>query len=150
MDERPTTSPPAPSSDLRSLIGVPWTRPQRGVLFGFVLILSCALFVRLCHNRQYVSDPQPAKPTRFDELADRLDPNVATWQELAVLPQLGEKRAREIVETRQRWRIVYPARPPFQRAEDLYLVKGIGPAMIETIRPYLTFPATQPATQPIR
>ena len=124
-----------------------WTAPQRGVLIAFTLILSVVLLYRVITNRQYVSDPQPAKSARFDELADRLDPNVATWQELAVLPQLGEKRAKEIVAAREEWRRIDPKRVVYTRAEDLLAVKGIGLAMVETLRPYLMFPAAQPTTQ---
>src|SRR3954469_20500798 len=122
-----------------------WTAPQRGVLIAFTLILSAVLLYRVVTNRQYVSDPQPAKPARFDELADRLDPNVATWQELAVLPQLGEKRAKEIVAARESWRRIDPQRVVYARAEDLLAVKGIGRAMVETVRPYLIFPESAPA-----
>src|SRR5437764_282829 len=121
-----------------------WTAPQRGVLIAFTLILSLVLLYRVVANRQYISDPQPAKPARFDELADRLDPNVAAWQELAVLPQRGEKRAREIVAAREEWHRIDPKSVVYRRAEDLLAVRGIGVAMVETLRPYLTFPATQP------
>ena len=125
-----------------------WTPPQRGVLVAFTLILSLFLLFRAIRNRQYVSDPQPVKSARFDELADRLDPNIASWQELAVLPQLGEKRAKEIVAARESWRQIDPQRVVYQRAEDLLAVRGIGVAMVETLRPYLTFPAaTRPATR---
>jgi competence ComEA-like helix-hairpin-helix protein len=115
-----------------------WTPRQRGVLIGFVLVLSCVLAVRYCFNRAYISDPQPIESAKQSELADRLDPNVASWQELAVLPQLGEKRAKEIVAYRE-------AHGSFKRAEDLLAIKGIGAAMLETLRPHLMFPA-KPAT----
>ena len=125
-----------------------WTRSQRGVLIAFVLILSIITLIRLGFNRQYIADPQPAKPARFDELVDRLDPNVATWQELAVLPQLGEKRAREIVAYRDQFRSDERGDTPFARAEDLLKIRGVGVALVETLRPHLMFPATQPSTAP--
>jgi len=121
-----------------------WTPAQRGVLIAFVLILASVLLVRLVRERMYVSNPPPARAERHDELADRLDPNTATWQELAVLPQIGEKRAREIVAYREAFRARQPNVLPFARPQDLMEVKGIGPAMVETIRPHLAFPATQP------
>ena len=124
-----------------------WTPNQRGVLIAFVLVLSLVLSVRLAVNRHYVSDPQPVRPDRYDELADRLDPNIATWQELAVLPQLGEKRAREIVAYRDQFRADRRGDIPFKRAEDLLVVKGIGVAMLTTIRPHLMFPASGPSTR---
>ena len=124
-----------------------WTPSQRGVLIAFVLILSTVLLIRLGLNRHYVSDPQPVRPDRYDELADRLDPNVATWQELAVLPQLGEKRAKEIVAYRDQFRADHRGDVPFAKPEDLLVVKGIGVAMLNTIRPHLAFPTSQPTTR---
>jgi hypothetical protein len=126
-----------------------WTPSQRGVLIAFVLILCVVLSIRLAFNRDYVSDPQPVRPDRFDELADKLDPNVATWQELAVLPQLGEKRAKEIVAYREQYRADRRGGAPFRKPEDLLVVKGIGVAMLNTIRPHLMFPATQPSSRPV-
>ena len=122
-----------------------WTPSQRGVLIAFVLILCLVLSLRFAFNRHYVDDPQPVRPDRYDELADKLDPNVATSQELAVLPQLGEKRAKEIVAYREQYRMDRRGDFPFRKAEDLLVVKGIGVAMLNTIRPHLMFPSP-PAT----
>src|SRR5688572_4051298 len=123
-----------------------WTPSQRGVLIAFVLILSTVLLIRLAYNRMYVSNPPPARAERYNELADRIDPNVATWQELAVLPQIGEKRAREIVAYRDQVVSRRPDRVAFERPDHMMRVKGIGPALLETIRPYLMFPSTRPTT----
>jgi len=123
-----------------------WNARQRGVLIAFVLILCLVLLVRLASNRGYISNPQPEKPVRFDELADKLDPNVATWQELSVLPQIGEKRAKEIIAYREDYLSRNQASVTFTRAEDLLKVRGFGVAMVATVRPYLTFPSTRPAT----
>jgi competence ComEA-like helix-hairpin-helix protein len=125
-----------------------WKPPQRGLLIAFVLAFSVVLLVRLHSNRVYVSNPQPSKPARFDELADKLDPNVATWQELSVLPQIGEKRAKEIVAYREDYASRGSGTVAFARAEDLMKVKGFGIAMVATLRPFLTFPSTQPTTNP--
>lgn len=127
-------------------IPAPLTPPQRGVLISLVLIFSAVLLVRLYRNRVYISDPQPVKPARFDDLADRLDPNSATWQELSVLPQIGETRARAIVAHRER-DLAQGRAIAFAREEDLFRVKGIGAATVATLRPYLAFPATNPATR---
>ncbi|MEA2711053.1 MAG: competence protein ComEA [Phycisphaerales bacterium] len=123
-----------------------WTPTQRGVLIAFVLILSSILLIRLAYNRMYVSNPPPARGERFEELADRIDPNVATWQELSVLPQIGEKRAKQIIAYREEFVACKPNGVAFARPQDLMEVKGIGPAMLETLRPHLMFPSTQPTT----
>ncbi len=117
------------------------------MLIGFVLVLSVVLLVRLYFNRAYVTDPQLPHGARFDQLVDRIDPNIATWQELAVLPQIGESRAKEIITYREAFVARQTNAPAFADPEDLLNVKGIGPAMLATIRPHLSFPATQPTTR---
>jgi competence ComEA-like helix-hairpin-helix protein len=123
-----------------------WTRPQRGVLIALVLLFAAILLVRLACNRMYVSNPPPARADRYDELADRIDPNTATWRELAVLPAIGEKRAKEIVAYREQFVVRQPTRLAFAEPDDLLKVKGVGAAMVETLRPFLLFPTTRPAT----
>ena len=117
-----------------------WSPTQRGVLIAFVLVVAAVLLVRLARERMYVSNPPPPRAARHDELADRLDPNTATWQELAVLPQVGEKRARDIVAYRDAFVARQPNGVPFARPQDLTDVKGIGPSIVETLRPHLMFP----------
>jgi competence ComEA-like helix-hairpin-helix protein len=64
------------------------------------------------------------------ELRLQLDINRADWHELMALPQIGEKRARAIVEYRQNY-------GPFNSPEGLLKVKGISPAVLEEIREYV-------------
>ena len=118
------------------------------MLIAFILTLSAILLLRLACQRMYVSNPPPPRGERFEELASRIDPNIATWQELAVLPAIGEKRAKEIIAYREMFVARQPTAVAFARTEDLMRIPGIGPAMVETLRPHLLFPAaTQPATQ---
>jgi DNA uptake protein ComE-like DNA-binding protein len=116
-----------------------------------VLLVGLFVFlaVRYALNPVYVSDPQPAVPARFAELADRIDPNVADWQTLAALPALGEVRARQIVAFREAYAAQHPGRPAFRRADDLQLVRGIGPAISDTLRPYWIFPEAGATTRPL-
>ena len=134
-------------SDPRATSDRSWSPPQRGVLIAFVLVFAIALLLRLIRDRLYVSNPPPPHAERFDELASRIDPNTATWQELAVLPQIGEKRAKEIVAYRESVLAGDANEIAFARPQDLTHIKGIGPAVIETLRPHLTFPATPPAAE---
>ncbi len=117
-----------------------WTGSQRGVLIALLGCLLTYLVVRSLLNPIYVSDPQPARPPRYDDLADRIDPNTADWQSLAALPGLGEKRAKTILEYREAFTTKNPGHPAFGEPEDLLLVHGIGDAMLATLRPYLMFP----------
>jgi hypothetical protein len=129
-----------------------WTASQRAVLFGGLAILVVYLCVRLLFNPAYVSDPQPERPARSHELADRIDPNTADWQALAALPTIGEKRAKDIVEYRDGYVRDHPVERAFNRPEDLLRVKGVGRTMVESLTPYLTFgdgdPSARPTTAP--
>lgn len=121
-----------------------WRREQRQFLIAFVLVLCAVLLIRLKINRAYVTNPPPARGGLADELAGTIDPNVATWQELAALPQLGEKTAKSFVQWRELYMVEHNGEMPFRRPEDLLKVKGIGASTLETLRPHLMFPATRP------
>jgi competence protein ComEA len=121
-----------------------WTRPQRRALLLLLAIFTLVLAVRYARNRAYIPSPQPANGLRAAELATQLDPNVASWQELAAIPTVGEKRAKAIVEVRERLASQHPDQPPFARIEDLMRVKGIGKATAENLKPYLMFPSARP------
>jgi len=84
---------PASNSSNDALFWPAWTLPQRRALVVFLTVLWCILTVRYALNSRFISDPQPEVPERAAELADRIDPNTADWQDLAALPNLGEKRA---------------------------------------------------------
>ena len=58
-----------------------------------------------------------------------INPNSASRDELLKLPGVGEATANRIIEGR-----------PFQNANDLSRVPGIGPKTLEKLRPHLSFP----------
>lgn len=72
-----------------------------------------------------------------------IDPNVANWAELALLPGLGESVSKRIIEFREerKLRNIWPA---FRRPEDLMRVKGIGEKTLKRMRPMLRL--TEPAS----
>ncbi len=61
-----------------------------------------------------------------------LDLNRATQEDLVLLPGIGQKRARQIVEFRE-------ANGPYSEPADLVRIKGIGEKTVERIRPWLVW-----------
>ena len=60
----------------------------------------------------------------------KLDINAADWSEIVVLPGVGEKLAKAIVEQRR-------VNGPFDSPEQIQRVPGIGEKKLEKIMPYL-------------
>jgi len=121
-----------------------WTLPQRKVLLGVGVLLCAYVAVLLLRNPLTVTDPQPVDPARGLALADRIDPNTASAHELAVLPMVGMRRAQDIIDFRTRAFARDPNLAPFATDDDLLKVRGIGVAMLNTLRPYLIFPDEKP------
>ena len=61
-----------------------------------------------------------------------LDLNRATQEDLILLPGIGQKRARQIVESRE-------AEGPYSEPGDLVRIRGIGEKTVERIRPWLVY-----------
>jgi competence ComEA-like helix-hairpin-helix protein len=70
---------------------------------------------------------------------ERINPNEAPVASLMRLPQIGTARARAIVAQRERHGSDAGGPPVFRKAEDLQQIKGIGPAIVEEVRPWLQF-----------
>jgi competence protein ComEA len=62
--------------------------------------------------------------------ASPVNVNTATMDELISLPGIGEKRAQAILDMRKQ-------KGGFKSVDELTEVKGIGPANLEKLRPYL-------------
>jgi len=71
--------------------------------------------------------PPPEGPTF------RINVNQADWVTLSLIPGVGEKRAKRIVEVRQ------DLGGKFESLDDLIKVDGIGDKMLDRLRPYLSF-----------
>lgn len=70
----------------------------------------------------------PAAPVGA-EVERQVDINTASASELALLPGIGDSKAKAIVE--------YRTADPFLTIEDLKKVKGIGDKTFESLRPHL-------------
>jgi len=119
------------------LLATPSQRRGVMVLLG---ILIAILALRLALNPATVDESPSAQAPASSQLADRIDPNVASEAELAAIPELGEKRAASIVQFREQFKSHHPGKPAFGRLSDLEQVSGIGAVTAETIEPYLIFP----------
>jgi competence protein ComEA len=95
------------------------------VLALVIIALWCA---RQAHLGGRTIDIERAEPFAIDT---KIDVNRAEWPELALLPNIGEQLAKQIVADRTE-------RGPFKDLEDLLRVKGIGPKTLETLRPFLS------------
>src|SRR5690349_16833025 len=68
-------------------------------------------------SRNYPVSQDPSHSASVESAL--IDPNLAPWWELGVLPRVGESLARRIVEYRERVRIRDGNARPFRRPEDL-------------------------------
>ena len=76
----------------------------------------------------------PERPVKPDPPEPgSLDPNSATAEELCGLPGIGPALAQRILADRAE-------NGAYREAADLARVKGIGPATVERVRPFLTLP----------
>ena len=71
-------------------------------------------------------DSSPASIARELESRRPVDVNSATFEEIVALPYISDKVARAIIESR-----------PYAQPEDLLRVRGIGPKILQRIRPYV-------------
>ncbi len=99
--------------------------------------LAAALFLALASLSgfwfyQWQTGSGAIELQRFEpQTADfQLDINKADWPEFAVLPGIGEEKARAIVDFRD-------ANGSFSDISDLRRVRGIGPKILEQVRPYV-------------
>jgi competence ComEA-like helix-hairpin-helix protein len=67
------------------------------------------------------------------KLHDGINPTTASQEDLELLPGIGPRLARRIIETRQ-------AEGPFEKPGDLLKVPGIGSRSLTRLTPYLSFP----------
>ncbi len=92
-------------------------------------------FARSLRDGDRVTVPSQADAGPAPRPADRprLSLDAATAEQLEALPGIGPVLARRIVEYRTR-------HGSFQRVEDLLQVDGIGPRLLEQLRPLVTIP----------
>ena len=106
-----------------------FTAGQRRAIVLVISIFIVCIAVTLIRNPTHVDDPMPAESPRHGELLDRIDPNTADVATLSALPQLGARRAGDIVAYRERQRGTDPGRIVFTKLDDLLRVSDAGGVM---------------------
>jgi len=87
---------------------------------------------RATPSRSTAAPPRSQPPPQATGPPPRIDVNSATVAELERLPRVGPALAQRIIEHRKR-------HGPFQSAEDLRHVRGIGPSTVRLLEPLVTF-----------
>jgi len=109
---------------------------------SFILLgLMSVHWLRLSNWGRTPVEIEHLTPRSFDF---RLDVNTATWVEFGQLDGVGDTLARRIVADREQ-------NGPFASVDDLRRVKGIGPKILEKLRPWLEAKspsADSPASEP--
>ncbi len=123
-----------------------WTQRQLAALLLMTAAILAVGAVRWWMNPVLIDDPQGHDAPGAAGWDDRLDPNTVDMWQLAALPRVGPSLATRIVEYREEYRATHPGRRPFETLDDLMRVKGVGPATVSTLDPYLVFPSTRPAS----
>jgi competence protein ComEA len=120
---RETTADPVPTALWlrRSDQAIVW------LLATSLLILLGIHWLRLSH---WGRDPIEIRGQMPREYYYSVDINQASWVEWAQLDGIGEKLARRIVADREE-------RGPFRDVADVSRVKGIGPKLLEKMKPFL-------------
>ncbi len=108
-----------------------YSRLQVAIILVLLALLAAGLFV-FKHRRRLNAEPMAVTTGNPDDYAFRVDVNTASWEVIALLPGIGETKAKAIIEYREK-------NGPFKTAEDLTHVSGIGEKTIEAISPHIAF-----------
>ncbi len=92
-----------------------------------------ALFIMLFFvpvSVAFSATPSDAQKTVETAIEGKIDLNSAHEEQLITLPGIGPKMAANIIDYRKK-------NGPFKTAEDLLNVKGIGPKVLEKLKPHI-------------
>ncbi|MHC4714038.1 MAG: ComEA family DNA-binding protein [Planctomycetota bacterium] len=131
--QHPEDAPPPPGKPGENTgvaTGV-YSRLQVGIILVLVALLAAGLFI-FKHRRRLNAQPILITTGNPADYAFRVNVNTAPWQEIALLPGIGETKAKAVVEHREN-------NGSFTIAADLVKVSGIGEKTVETISDYIVF-----------
>ena len=116
-----------------------WRRADLAVIW-LLCLSSAAATAALAANRAAWGDDPPFIEDRAAAAREKVDPNTAPEASLRRIPNVGPTRAAAIVAYRKMASIQPTTQPVFRGPDDLRKVKGIGPGLEASMRPYLKFP----------
>ncbi len=103
-----------------------------------VAVFACAVLAGVWVPGMSREGPGVLQPA----VDEKVNPNEAASVSLARLPGIGWVRAAMIVAYRERFAQENGRATAFRRPEDLAVIRGIGPATVEKMRPWLRFDAS--------
>ena len=113
-------------------------RYQHRILIFLLFCLMAAFIFHFSQNWLVVRDGLVIENNHAVELNFKINPNTATWQQLAQLPGVGPQKATDIIIYREQ-NNQQGGKSAFSSPQDISNVKGIGPKTIEKISQYLIF-----------
>ena len=116
-------------------IDIQWRRSDLGALLLLCVLAAAGLARPLAADRVEFSHRPAEVAERISSARERIDPNTAGAASLVRLRGIGEALAQRIVNYRRDH-----GPEAFRCAEDLELVKGIGPATVDGIAADLSIP----------
>src|SRR5262245_7150361 len=130
MDAAPTPNPvPAPA--------LPPPKPDvvhawpRAAQWATAFLFGASVTLLVVHSFSYLRwGSRPTELQHGPAIGYQIDVNEAGRAELLQLPGIGETLARRIEECRQK-------QGPFRSVDELRQVKGIGPVVLERLRPWV-------------
>jgi len=96
------------------------------------------IVIRKTHRPQIVVNHKNVSP-----LSIKLDPNIASSDDLESLPGLTRKSAQAIVDYRTEFKQRFPDQTAFTCLDDFKRVPGISNKALTQAGPFLTFPSGQ-------
>ncbi len=123
-------APESVTNDTKDDVFLQWTARDRWFFAVLAVVILLLLAIQFSRLAGWGLRPLEVVRPESRKYEFQLDVNSASWVEWMQLEGIGEATARKIVADREQ-------NGPFKSVEDVARVKGIGPATLEKMRPWL-------------